>query len=203
MIVCVRVLCFSVIVMCYSGTVVWLYVLMCQGTVHVRVLDWCVCPQGHIGGIQCLQFDQRRLVTGGADRSVRLWDVRSGRSVHKFYGHRVRRNRPGVASICICTSFMDIGWGETGQEMPVFVFCTSFMDTGWGETDQELPVFVSWLCFSFCQAVVDFLFEQQLVDAVIHFVSFTFSLYIFYIFMQSYISSALNMSVFLTTWLVD
>ena len=105
MIVCVRVLCFSVIVMCYSGTVVWLYVLMCQGTVHVRVLDWCVCPQGHIGGIQCLQFDQRRLVTGGADRSVRLWDVRSGRSVHKFYGHRVRRNRPGVASICIMIVF--------------------------------------------------------------------------------------------------
>ncbi|KAK7104271.1 uncharacterized protein [Littorina saxatilis] len=44
--------------------------------------------QGHIGGIQCLQFDRRRLVTGGSDRCLRLWDVRSGRSVHKFYGHK-------------------------------------------------------------------------------------------------------------------
>ncbi|KAK7463918.1 hypothetical protein BaRGS_00038084 [Batillaria attramentaria] len=44
--------------------------------------------QGHIGGILCLQFDQRRLVTGGVDHAVRLWDVRSGRSVHKFYGHK-------------------------------------------------------------------------------------------------------------------
>ncbi|KAL8615543.1 hypothetical protein ACOMHN_028206 [Nucella lapillus] len=45
--------------------------------------------KGHHGGIQCLQFDRRRLITGGVDRTVRLWDVRSGRSVHKFFGHKV------------------------------------------------------------------------------------------------------------------
>ena len=44
-------------------------------------------------------------MTGGVDRAVRLWDVRSGRSVHKFYGHRVRGNRPGVVSICILAQF--------------------------------------------------------------------------------------------------
>ncbi|KAL8567721.1 hypothetical protein ACOMHN_009029 [Nucella lapillus] len=44
--------------------------------------------KGHHGGIQCLQFDRRRLITGGVDRTVRLWDVRSGRSVHKFFGHK-------------------------------------------------------------------------------------------------------------------
>ncbi|XP_076442322.1 uncharacterized protein LOC143281175 [Babylonia areolata] len=44
--------------------------------------------QGHLGGIQCLQFDRRRLITGGVDRVVRLWDVRSGRSVHRFHGHK-------------------------------------------------------------------------------------------------------------------
>lgn len=54
----------------------------------VRTIQRVRKVQGHIGGILCLQFDQRRLVTGGADHAVRLWDVRSGRSVHKFYGHK-------------------------------------------------------------------------------------------------------------------
>ncbi|XP_025103744.1 uncharacterized protein LOC112569895 isoform X3 [Pomacea canaliculata] len=44
--------------------------------------------QGHVGGVLCLQFDKRRLVTGGADHLVRLWDVRSGRSLHVFHGHK-------------------------------------------------------------------------------------------------------------------
>lgn len=47
------------------------------------------CFQGHVGGVLCLQFDKRRLVTGGADHLVRLWDVRSGRSLHVFHGHKV------------------------------------------------------------------------------------------------------------------
>lgn len=38
--------------------------------------------------ILCLQFDSRRLITGSADRTIRVWDVRSGRSVHKLKGHK-------------------------------------------------------------------------------------------------------------------
>jgi len=166
--------------------VVWLYVLMCQGTVHVRVLDWCVCLQGHIGGIQCLQFDQRRLVTGGVDRAVRLWDVRSGRSVHKFYGHRVRRNRPG--SICICTSFMDIGWGDTDQELPIFVswFCV-FLSIAWYKYCCcwfSLWATACGCCHSLCHLHAVCTFSTSLCNL-------------------TYISSALNMSVFLTNWFVD
>lgn len=44
--------------------------------------------QGHMDAILCLQFDTRRLITGSADRTIRVWDVRSGRSVHKLKGHK-------------------------------------------------------------------------------------------------------------------
>ncbi|XP_068731678.1 uncharacterized protein [Montipora capricornis] len=44
--------------------------------------------QGHMDAILCLQFDSRRLVTGSADRTIRVWDVRSGLSIHKLKGHK-------------------------------------------------------------------------------------------------------------------
>uniref|UniRef100_A0A1I8GRM3 F-box domain-containing protein n=1 Tax=Macrostomum lignano TaxID=282301 RepID=A0A1I8GRM3_9PLAT len=48
----------------------------------------CRLLQGHLDAVQCLQFDERRLVTGSRDMSVRIWDVRSGRSIRKLYGHK-------------------------------------------------------------------------------------------------------------------
>ena len=50
-----------------------------------------ISPQGHLDAVLCLQFDDRRLISGSMDRSVRIWDVRSGRSIRKLYGHKVRR----------------------------------------------------------------------------------------------------------------
>ncbi|XP_060554051.1 uncharacterized protein LOC132715090 isoform X6 [Ruditapes philippinarum] len=44
--------------------------------------------QGHMSGITCIQFDQRRLISAGLDRVIRMWDIRSGRSLHKFFGHK-------------------------------------------------------------------------------------------------------------------
>ncbi|XP_052276221.1 uncharacterized protein LOC127875293 isoform X2 [Dreissena polymorpha] len=44
--------------------------------------------QGHMSGITCVQFDKRRLVSAGLDRVIRMWDIRSGRSLHKFLGHK-------------------------------------------------------------------------------------------------------------------
>ncbi|XP_045168387.2 uncharacterized protein LOC123531449 isoform X2 [Mercenaria mercenaria] len=44
--------------------------------------------QGHMSGITCVQFDQRRLISAGLDRVIRMWDIRSGRSLHKFFGHK-------------------------------------------------------------------------------------------------------------------
>lgn len=42
-----------------------------------------------MSGITCVQFDNRRLISAGLDRVIRMWDIRSGRSLHKFLGHKV------------------------------------------------------------------------------------------------------------------
>ncbi|XP_052767636.1 uncharacterized protein LOC128208212 isoform X2 [Mya arenaria] len=44
--------------------------------------------QGHMSGITCVQYDRRRLISAGLDRVIRMWDIRSGRSLHKFLGHK-------------------------------------------------------------------------------------------------------------------
>ncbi|XP_032241718.1 probable E3 ubiquitin ligase complex SCF subunit sconB isoform X2 [Nematostella vectensis] len=44
--------------------------------------------QGHMDVVLCLQFDRRRVVTGSSDRTIRMWDVRSGRSIRKMKGHK-------------------------------------------------------------------------------------------------------------------
>ncbi|KAK0054820.1 hypothetical protein Bpfe_015666 [Biomphalaria pfeifferi] len=44
--------------------------------------------EGHLSSVTCVYFDARRLITCGLDRVIRLWDVRSGRSLHKFLGHK-------------------------------------------------------------------------------------------------------------------
>ncbi|KAL5009186.1 hypothetical protein ScPMuIL_014767 [Solemya velum] len=44
--------------------------------------------QGHLSGILCLKFDKKRLFSAGADRTIRVWDVRTSTSVHKLYGHK-------------------------------------------------------------------------------------------------------------------
>ena len=46
-----------------------------------------------MAGILCIQFDHRRLISAGLDRVIRLWDIRSGRSLHKFYGHKVLKHK--------------------------------------------------------------------------------------------------------------
>ncbi|KAJ1559027.1 hypothetical protein HK405_012288 [Cladochytrium tenue] len=44
---------------------------------------------GHLGAVLCMQFDecQSLLVTGSADRTIRLWDVDSGRCIGTLHGH--------------------------------------------------------------------------------------------------------------------
>ena len=48
-----------------------------------------LCQKGHLNAVICVEFDAFRLFTGSMDRSIRIWDIRSGRSIHKLYGHKV------------------------------------------------------------------------------------------------------------------
>ncbi|XP_074648509.1 uncharacterized protein LOC141903979 [Tubulanus polymorphus] len=43
--------------------------------------------QGHMDVVLCIRCDRKRLISGSMDRSVRIWDISSGRSIHKLYGH--------------------------------------------------------------------------------------------------------------------
>jgi serine/threonine protein kinase len=44
---------------------------------------------GHVGAMRCLAFsaDGKRLITGGDDKTIRLWDVAGGREVQRFSRH--------------------------------------------------------------------------------------------------------------------
>ncbi|KAG7123020.1 Mitochondrial division protein 1 like [Verticillium longisporum] len=50
-----------------------------SGTVHRSLV-------GHTGPVTCLQFDDVHLVTGSADRSIRIWDLRTG-SISDAYAY--------------------------------------------------------------------------------------------------------------------
>ena len=46
---------------------------------------------GHTGPVTCLSARGGRLVTGGQDKTVRLWDVSSSyHTIHLYTGHRKR-----------------------------------------------------------------------------------------------------------------
>lgn len=51
-----------------------------------------ISTDGHQGAITCLCFSLcgRRILTGGADATLRLWDLEEGRAIRTFTGHRDR-----------------------------------------------------------------------------------------------------------------
>jgi WD40 repeat protein len=60
--------------------------------------------EGHESEVTCLGIDDRHILSGAADGSVRLWDAASGAEVRRFIGHeRGRepdwRGRSGVTCV--------------------------------------------------------------------------------------------------------
>ncbi|CAH1261910.1 FBXW7 [Branchiostoma lanceolatum] len=71
--------------------------------------------QGHMDSVQCLALDKRRLMTGSMDRTVRVWDIRSGRSIRKLYGHKMRtssqpRENPSSDTRCLSAAHIVHTW---------------------------------------------------------------------------------------------
>ncbi|ORZ18564.1 WD40-repeat-containing domain protein [Absidia repens] len=45
------------------------------------------CIQGHGDSIYCVQFDKTKIVTGSRDRTIKFWDISSGRCLRTLLGH--------------------------------------------------------------------------------------------------------------------
>ncbi|KAH7112946.1 sulfur metabolite repression control protein-like protein SconB [Dendryphion nanum] len=43
--------------------------------------------KGHTNGVMCLQFDDRILMTGSYDQTVRIWDLETGNEIRTLTGH--------------------------------------------------------------------------------------------------------------------
>jgi F-box and WD-40 domain protein CDC4 len=54
---------------------------------------------GHQGWVYCLYIHDGMLYSGGDDKVVRIWDLKTGAAVEELRAHR-----NGVTSICICNN---------------------------------------------------------------------------------------------------
>jgi hypothetical protein len=93
--------------------------------------------KGHMARIRCLDWsrDSRRIVSGGNDKTIRLWDVESGKTLQTFAGHTDSPATPRhtaslgppistatTATITWCavppSSYNPITWDQAGAKPP-------------------------------------------------------------------------------------
>ncbi|GEM06055.1 F-box and WD-40 domain protein 1/11 [Rhodotorula toruloides] len=43
--------------------------------------------EGHTDSVYCIQFDERKIISGSRDQTVRIWDIASGTIIHTLTGH--------------------------------------------------------------------------------------------------------------------
>ncbi|XP_065055255.1 uncharacterized protein LOC135683825 isoform X1 [Rhopilema esculentum] len=118
--------------------------------------------QGHIDAVSSVCFDKKRVISGSADRTIRVWDVRSGRIVRKLKGHK-----GGVRAICLDKDhIISASWDTTIFVWSAVKFrriktlvghkdCVSCLDTNEdilvsGSHDKTIKVWdkITWSCVS-------------------------------------------------------
>ncbi|CAO0801722.1 unnamed protein product [Mucor circinelloides] len=60
-----------------------------NGSCKVRMFPPSTCPVSdlHTEGIYCIQFDKEKMVTGSRDRTIKIWDIQTGRCKITLRGH--------------------------------------------------------------------------------------------------------------------
>ncbi|BGP04453.1 hypothetical protein JCM10049v2_000254 [Rhodotorula toruloides] len=43
--------------------------------------------EGHTDSVYCIQFDERKIISGSRDQTIRVWDIASGTTIHTLTGH--------------------------------------------------------------------------------------------------------------------
>lgn len=72
---------------------------------------------GHSGPVTCLQFDEIHIVSGSLDKSLRVWDVRTGGTFETLkYEHAVTALQFDSRKIVVAT-------GENGIKVTLVFFC--------------------------------------------------------------------------------
>lgn len=50
----------------------------------------CRTLYGHIAAVRCVQFDGKRVISGGYDYHIVVWDADNGEIIHVLKGHSSR-----------------------------------------------------------------------------------------------------------------
>ncbi|KAI8640750.1 WD40-repeat-containing domain protein [Parasitella parasitica] len=60
-----------------------------NGSCKVRMFPPVNCPVAdlHTEGVYCIQFDKEKMVTGSRDRTIKVWDIQTGRCKMTLRGH--------------------------------------------------------------------------------------------------------------------
>jgi mitochondrial division protein 1 len=76
---------------------------------------------GHSGPVTCLQFDEIHIVSGSLDKSLRVWDVRTGMTFETLkYDHAVTGLQFDTRKIIAATGENGVKVAHTSVNMPSF-----------------------------------------------------------------------------------
>jgi WD40 repeat protein len=93
---------------------------------------------GHTDSVNCLEFDGARVVSGGEDRTIRVWDLKTGKVERILQGHE-----DGVT----CLQFDRVCAMCLGMSVLLWVMAWPLR---WAWAKAPLGTASSWLLFNKC-----------------------------------------------------